>query len=243
MVNLSSDDFKYNPEPIKKLFSTVGNSIVTKGSVRVIFPSIYLNKELGEIDNGVNVISIYAVVDDNDNYAVVNKPIFAKLTPDDISEIEINDKPHKVLHFSKNTVFIENRKLVKNNSFLFNLFDLFFLQGKVPWFLSYEKTARIFEHAKDYAGSKIGNNPIALEILTAIITRLQDDKTKFYRQVIEKPSDLKKIKRTTIGLMNIYYTFDNTTAKLVGSYYNEGVNSALVNQETKSTNIEKLLRA
>ena len=64
----------------------------------------------------------------------------------------------------------------------------------------------------------------------------------YYRSVINNRSDLKKNPPVFIPLRSVVYGATNTTNKLAGSYFNEGVISALVSPSTRIEPIEELLR-
>ena len=45
-----------------------------------------------------------------------------------------------------------------------------------------------------------------------------------------------------IGLSNIYYAFDSTGAKIIGSYFEPGLVNAVMNKEKTPTETVKVLR-
>lgn len=239
MEKIHVSGLKRNPSVIKSYFKKVKNTVLVTEDVKVIFPERYINRDLAQIGSTVDVMSIYAILDGKKNYAIVNKLIMQNLSPYNITEITIDNVIYKELHFRKGDVFITNTNLVKTNTLIYNVFDEFFTKGNIPWFLSYNDLSDILIASKEYTGSDIGKNPIAVEILASLIARNADDKTKFYRTVKEK----KKVKPSYIGLNNIFYSFDNTGAKLVGGYFGQGVPNAMVVPETKSSEVTKILRA
>jgi len=232
------DNLKRNPDIIKKCFKKINSTIICTKDISIVFPERYINKNLANIGSVVKVVSIYAILDGEGNYAIVNKPIFIDLTPTNIKTVEIDGVNYKELIFEKYSTFTTNTNLVMLDKFMFDLFDMFFIQGKVPWYLNYEDVSKIFIESKKYANNNVGENILAFEILTSIIARDKNDKTKYFRKV-----ENKKSKPVFIGLQNIWYTFDNTISKLVGAYFDKGITSALVNKEEKTTKLEEILRA
>jgi hypothetical protein len=241
MDSLNSGSYKYNPSAIKKLFKTSGNAITVLEELTVMFPERYEAQELAFIGSTVKTVSIFAVVDSKKNYAVVLAPVYIELSPMNITSIDVDGTVNKVLEFQKGGIFSGNTNLIINEDFMYNLFDEFFLKGKIPWFLSYEHISNLFMEAKKYAGSKLGGNPLAMEILTAIISRVEGNKEVFFRQVLESSNSKKK--KTHVGLNNIYYSFDNTNSKINGSYYGSGVSASVINPESKTTKVADVLRA
>lgn len=237
MDSLNISGLKRNPEAIKKAFKTIGNTLVVTKNLRVIYPERYNNIGLSILGSTVRVISIFAILDDNGNYAVSNVPIFIELTPSNVGEISVGNEINKVLYFDEGSVYTENTNLVMDDRFLYDLFNEFYIAGHIPWFMNYNDVINIFAETRKYAGSSLGDNPMTMEILAAVLARSPKDKTIFYRQ-----TDMKN-KPDFVGLMNIYFTFDNTVSKLVGSYYSQGVSSAIINKEQESTKIERILRS
>lgn len=241
MINI--DNLKRDPDKIKKCFKKVGKSLVVTKDIKVIYPERYESKNLAIVDNVVRLVSIFAILDDSNNYAVNNLPIFINLTPSNIDHVTINDELYTVLEFEEGSTYTESTELVINNKFLYDLFNLFYTNGKIPWFMSYNDLINIFSKTEKYANSDLGNNPIITEILASIVAKAPNDKTLLYREILENNKKLlESIKPTYVGLMNPYYTFDNTVSKISGSYYTKGLMGALINKEKETTKIEEILR-
>lgn len=236
-------DLKRKPDTILSYFKQVGNALVVKKDITVLFPSRYVNKHLAYMGDTVNVLAIFAIVDDNGNYAIMNIPAMIELSPIMTNEVDINDDSYMALEFTENDVFTHNINLLQQDGFIYDLFDDFFIQGNIPWYLDYEDLSNILVLSQKYAGSRIGNNPLGLEILTSIAARIRSDKTVFFRTLSNDVTKMNKEKPTYVALQNIYYTFNSTLAKISGSYFKEGITSALVNHEKKKTKLEEIVTA
>lgn len=239
MDTLKLERMKHNPSVIKGSLKQVGSVIKTTTPLRVMFPERYTTKELAFMGGIIRLVGYFAVVNDNNEYGVMSIPAFYDLTPFNVSNIEIGGDVNIVLEFEAGDVFISNTKIVKTESLYYDIFDEYFVKGKVPWYLSYEMTSDIFLESMKYSGSGIGKNPISYELLTAISSRSLKDKNKQIRHTIK---DKKDLSRTVVGLNNIYYSFDNTASKLFGGYYGQGVTAAIVNKETETTAVADVLR-
>lgn len=234
-------NLKRKPDLIKSCFKVIGNSITLNKNLSVIFPTRFINKHLAYMGDTVNVLGIFAIVDDDNNYAIMNIPAMIELTPNMSNEININDDPYMLLEFDQYGVFSNNTKLLQEDGFIYDLFDDFFIQGNIPWYLDYEDLSNILVLSQKYAGSRIGSNPLGLEILTSIAARINSDKTIFYRTLSKDKEAMKKQKPSYVALQNIYYTFSSTLAKTSGSYYKDGIVSAVVNKEKKKNKLEVIL--
>lgn len=238
---MTLDRFKRKPDVLKNKFKIIKNMTITTDDISVMFPSRFINKGLCDIGDVVKVVGIYAVMDSHNNYSVVNTPIFQFLVPNNITDIEINDTEYKLLSFDKNSVFIPDNSLIVSDSFIYQIFEELFLNGNVPWYLDYNDLSSVFEESKKYAGSNIGNDSMAFEILSAIVSRSPIDKKIYFRQTLDKTNSGNKPEY--VGLNNIYYSFDNTGAKILGSYFGDGLVSALVDPEKKTSTTAEILRA
>lgn len=240
MFEIDPRNLKRKPDLIKGIFTKKGNQIVVNQDVQVLFPERYINKELATVDTVVKVVSIFAIVDENNNYAITNAPVIVELTPNNISEIIIEKTLNKVLEFNKGDTFMLNTKAIRNDQFMYNLFEEFYITGNTPWFMAYSDISDIFIESKKYAGSKIGNKPIAFEILAGTITRSSVNTEIKYRVAIKGKND--KLKPMYAGLNNVYQSYTDTGSKLVGSYYDAGINTALVDKEKRATTTISILR-
>lgn len=242
MDNLLINKLKRNPEKIQSLLKVTGDITTALDNLYVIFPERFIDRKLAFIDSEVKVLMCCAILDDSNNYALINAPIFQTLTPSNISNVKCEDDTYKLLSFKANTVIIPNNNTILTDNFMYDVFDEFFIKGKIPWYLNYEDVSNVFLESKKYAGSNIGNNPLIFEMLTSIITRLDKDKKIYLRHILTKENK-NKIQSTYIGLNNPYYSFDNTGARLIGSRFGAGLNVALVEPETKTSATTEILRS
>jgi len=232
---------KHNPEAISKLFKITGDTTFCTDDLYVVFPERYVNKKLAVMGATVKLLSIYAVIDKDYNYAVVIAPIYTFIQPTNVTAVVVKGVVNKVLEFDKGSIFCADNNLVRDDSFMYDLFIEFFDQGKVPWYISYEKLAELLAESSKYAGSGIGNDPLAFEIMSAIIARDSKDKLNFYRHKIKSLDDKAPVEY--VGLNNVVYAYDNTLSKVMGGYMETGITTAVVNKEDRSNTVSKILRA
>lgn len=244
MDKYSRSNFKRNSEVIKSYFKVVKDITICTANLRVIFPERYIKKEFVFMGSTVRLVNIFAIVDDNNNYAIAMAPIFIEVAPYNVSDVMIDNELNKVLHFRKDDVFIVNNTCVISDSFIYDLFDEFYVKGNIPWFMNYDDVSDILVKSKLYAGSNIGDNPITYEILAASISRYRNDKNQFIRHVMPSSKvDVEKLDVAYVGLNNVYYSFDSTGASLFGGYAKAGTVKALVNPEKTSTTTMNILRS
>jgi hypothetical protein len=238
---LYTSKLKHNPKAISKLYSNKGDSVVASDTFYIMFPERYINKGLATMGTSVKLLSVYAIVDKNMNYGVITAPVFMDIIPTNVTSVMVDGVVNKVLEIGKGETFILNRNLIKSATFMYDVFDEFFLQGKVPWYISYDKLSDLFAESKKYANSDIGSDSIAIEIITSIVSRSIKDPLVSYRESIKSSSSGNKPKY--VGLNNVFYSYDNTLSKVMGGYMQLGVTISIVNRESKSTKVSTLLRA
>jgi len=241
MDTLEIEHLTRDDEAIKKCFKIIkGRSIVALEDIKVIFPTRFINRQLAVIDTVVKVMGIYAIVYE-DKYAIYNKLASHTLTPynvtDSVLDTETADIAYKVLHFRKGEVYMPDIEVMKTNTLIYNVFDELFTKGNIPWYMGYHDVANVLSSAKEQTGSGIGDNPINLEVLTALIARSRTDKSIPYRHTVDKQKD----KPAFIGLNSIYYAFDNTGSKLIGGYFGPGVVTAITTPEKETSKVAKAL--
>jgi hypothetical protein len=243
MNKRSTQGLKRDPGLYKRLLTkTKSGQIIVNDDCVVLFPERYLNKNLAVIDSEIKVLGIFAILDTKGKYSVCNIPAYLSLSPSNTLDTKMDDILFKELEFKKDSIFMDGSKIVKTEEFVFKLFDEFFIRGNIPWFMDYEDLSSIFRYGKKYAGTNLGNDPVTWELLTSVASRNPEDRLEYFRTIIKNVNDKNK-KPAYTALLSIYYSFNNTVNKLVGSYMDKGITSALVNPSENVENVEKLLRA
>lgn len=240
-VTFDPSVLNHNPKVIKGHFKNVGDSIRVNEDIEVFIPERYLSKKLAYIGSTVKTLQVYLIKDSNNNYGVTIAPTMLDLTPDNIKNVIVDGTVNKVLVFNKGDVFAINRNAIQDETFMYNLVEEFFLQGKVPWFLHYDHLSSLFLSAKKYAGSNIGKSMLTMELMAGIIARDPNDKSTYLRQTIESKKDADNV--AFVGLNNVYDSFDNTASKLIGGYYGVGVSVASVKPEKETSVVSTMLRS
>ena len=208
--------------------------IYCKEKCIIEFPKWYEDKELATIQDTVYFYGIFAIIIE-DKYSVSLIPTLCQTTPIMIKEINRDDTTYYQFLYGKDDCIINNTKVVKNELLSYNFFEAFYMYARIPWFIEYEDLVRIMDNLPIYANSNVGGNFISNELVTSFITRVKDDKRKFFRQ------DNKR-KYEYVDLMNVYYSALSTVNKIAGNYFMESLTSAIVQKETKTTKLEDLVR-
>jgi len=238
---VASSDFKHNKAAVSKLLVNKGNSTVAKEDFYIIFPERYIAKGLAVMGSSIKLLFMFAIVDTKMNYGTVLAPIMNDVVASNVKDILVDGVANKVLEIQAGDIVIPNRAAVMNAGFMYDLVDEFIMQGKVPWYMSYDDLSNIVAEASKYAGSNVGNDPLAMEIITAMVARDSKDKMVSYRTLLIKGG--KRPKPSYVGLTNVYYSYDNTLSKIMGGYMRHGVTTAIAIKEKQTTKASAVLRA
>jgi len=228
---------------LSNLIDNGGDQIITKVPCRIHMPVRYTEVGLGQIGGDTFTYGLFALILDSNEYTVCNINALLELNPSKTSLIKIDDVPYYEFYFEANTAVIKSTNILKRASIMFNVLDEFIFKGKVPWFVGYEDMGKLFDSSSYYSGINIGQNYEVIEFIAAMVTRSKKDRTKYIRLSIEKYEDVTLDKISYVPLKSVLYSVNSTVNKLSGSYFSEGVTSALVSPTDKVEKIESILRA
>lgn len=225
----------------KALQVTPDGKLVAKQEVKLYIPSRFTEHYLAEIGSTVYIAAIYGMVVEGTYFASSTVNAMMEITPSSMVTILVDGDEYLEFTFDAGAVITPSLKLVKNKPFVFQIYDEFFAKGRVPWYLGYLQMGRIFDTAKKHAGANIGGSHEITELLNSIVARSAKDRHLYYRSTVKSLDDLVKNPPAYIPMRSVQYAATNTLNKLAGSYFNEGVVSALVTPSSRQERIENLL--
>lgn len=217
-------------------------SVICSKSVKIYVPERFIEKQLAKIESETYILAIFAIVVDDKYYGVSSACAMMRIKPSLISTVKFGENAYLEFSFEPGSVVIANTDLVKQDVLVYRIFDEILAKGNVPWYLRYDDRARLFESAGYHAGMDLSRSHAILEMIAAATARDPKDRSQYYRQTVQSPDDQITRPPVAIALRDITLGTTNTTSKLLGSYWNQGLDSALVNPSTKVQNIENLLR-
>ena len=186
-----------------------------------------------------NIVSTLAIFDMVINGSIESGyllPATITIIPTDIEYTQWNGSRHVKLTLTKGDVFMKTTSVMRDTGMTYVIFYEFIYGGKTPKFMTYEDNVFIFDVMEEVTGINFRTSHSIFEMLTAMLTRDQDIVSLQYRL-----TDMKKPPRT-IPLSMVSHAALSATGKIVGSYMELGIDSALVNQSENNNSIEDLLR-
>lgn len=235
--SLIRDSAKVNSE----LVTRSDTSVVTKKGCKIYFPVRFTERFLAEVGVDNLCVGLFPIVIEDKYYSLVSVNAMIGLKPSSTNKISFDGTEYYELVFDPGSIVIESLELVKNDVILYRLYDELFSKGKVPWYVGYEDLGNLYDTAQRFAGANVGESPEVIQLLTSLITRNKDKRTEYYRTVIEKRSDLVDNPPAFIPLRSVFYAATNTTNKLAGSYFSDGITSALLSPSDRVEAVEKIL--
>lgn len=239
--------YKRNAEAVlSQLVENNSGQVVCKTDCRIQIPTRFSETAVGLAEIGINTYTygMFAIIrNDTNEYAVCNIAALVELNPFKVSLVTIDEVDYHEFYFEAGQVVIENTSLVKRDLLMYNIMDEIIFKGKIPWYMDYEDLGKMFDTAKYHANSNVGQNLETIEFITSMVTRSKQDRSKYIRAVGNSFKDFSLDKIEYVPLKSVFYSVNSTVNKLIGSYFTDGVTSALVKKTDKVQKIESILRA
>lgn len=241
METLDISKLTKNENIIKQKFKVVKDMTLTTDDLSIVFPVDYTNRYLAALDEYVEVVCIFAILDNKGNYASTLAPIKQRFYPSNIEVVNIEGVKYYKLDFSKNGVFFNSNKGIQTMNFVYDLFNMFILLGKVPWYVDYISLSNLIAESSKYNGNNIGNDVFIMELIASIITKYKDNPDISYRHVVNTLKDIKDKQVTYKGLDNHIFNVETTSSRLIGGHLEDNLIAGIIDPTTNNTKIENIL--
>ena len=206
-------------------------------SLEVYIPQRYSVYNLLNIADTVTTLGIVDLVIDQKYHAGLMILATIEIEPDDVEKVMINDLQYIKLILSNGCKFIKNTERIADSSIVYAIWVEFVERGKLIYNLNYDTLATIFNQSKSMCDLNIPVDAVVFEVIFSSLCKDCDNLTIPYRLTdMTKPYKM-------IGLRNVGYAMTGTTSRLLGSYFQQGLNSALIQTSTQHSEIEDLLRS
>lgn len=207
---------------IRGLVTEKDGKFYCKESCVIEFPRWYFDRGMAEINESISYYGIFALIV-GDRYSVSVIPTQIVSDPVVVREIDRDGVVYTQLYFGKGDCIIKSKRVLMLNLLAYNLFEGFYVRSRVPWYMGYDDLVKSMDGLVGYAGSGVGRNLIANELLTSFVARSSKDKKVYFRQ---SGGGLE-----FINLLSPYYGTIGVVNKLGGSYFSENITSVLVEGE------------
>lgn len=243
-ISLSSV-FKRDPAYIKSLLVETGDDrIVTKKPVEIIFPENYLTKHLAKLDKDLELLGIFAIVDRKAmKYAVFSIPGMIQAPIQTMRSFTYQEEVYRVLEYQASDTLILNTNIVADELLDYYIYDYFVALARIPWYMNYLDVLTIYDKDAYYIGKNMVDIPQVIEMILANIARDNQNDKHMYRDRLKSLDEVITRPPTWVPLRNVSLGSVDTYNKIMGSYFDDGLTSALAEKSKKMTRIEKVLRS
>lgn len=220
-----------------RFFQKKDNKVVFTGDrLEVRIPRRYENYDMLVIADDVKTLAIFEMIVDDQVQVGMLLPAVITMEPSDTYTTSLDGQDYTVLIFTKGDVFVANTDVIRNPAIVGIMFEEFLSLGNMPKFLSYNERAFVFDLASEVCGLNFPVNHAVWEMIYAHLHRDPGQITKVYRHTsMTEPPEM-------VPLRSVSYGPDSTTARLLGSYANDAIDSSLVHPSTQRSELEDLLR-
>lgn len=239
---MNLDTLKHNPDRVKRALVTKGNKVIAKEKVTIYIPEYFTRSALADIGSDIYIVGIFAMVLDDGSYAKSNTPAKLRISPIYTRELKIGAMDYLGFVFESGSTVIENTDLFKDNSLLYLVFNDILSKGRMPFQLSYDDVGDIFAKAKEFTGSGIMDNWEVMAILISMLARDPDDPNRQFRERVKSFNDADSLTPYWSPIRSVQFMATNTMSKLAGSYFSDGLVSALTTETKEVEPIESILR-
>lgn len=216
--------------------------LVAKKAIKIYIPTRFAERGLASIGIETHIVGIYAITVDDTYYGVSMVNAMLRIEPTATMKVIINEEEFYEFYFEPGSTVVSDTQLVKTDTLVYRIYDEIIAKGRVPWYLGYLELGKLFDTAKYHAGANVGGNHEVTELIVSMIARDATNRHQYYRRSVQSLEEIRSIPPAFISLRSVTYAATNTTNKLAGSYFKDGVVSALVNPTERVEKIEDLLR-
>lgn len=159
-----------------------------------------------------------------------------EMIPSDVVNDNSGERPMVKLIFRKGDTFMKTSNVVIDSKLAFVVWMEYIKYANTLKSISYEEQAFIFDKMCATSGMGFPVDHATYEAIFAHLTRDPYDFSIPYRNT-DMRGDFRRI-----PLNEVAHAATSTTSRIVGAYFNEGVNASLVNENDASSPIEDILR-
>lgn len=240
-----TSSFKRDAKHISScLEETKDGRLVALKPLDIMFPMEYYNKKLAVFGRQIHVVGVFAIIDPTTKkYAVMSFPAMTNLVIAELNEINYKDIGYQVISYDKHDTILPQMECMVDHNMDYHLFNYFIELGKVTWYMSFIDVTKLASTSYHYIGQFLGLNDTIVEAMYSTIARDPTDEKRFLRHRFKSQEDLMKLTPSWVALRNVSLGSIDTTSKIMGAYFDEGLTSAIAEPSKRLTEVEKVLRS
>jgi len=223
---------------IQNLLSDTTNGIDTSATLHMLFPSRFLTKGMAIMGSKMEVAGATLIMNDKHEFTVITLPNLISFNPSTVESITIDNKDYTMMEFTAPN-FIDSIDVIDSADILVDMIDDFLMKSQAPFYMNTSDIFKLLSKGAKTTSTKITKNIIVPELLTSLVMKSDNGAA---RSTLSRADQDNTNKVSVVGLSTIS-GLENNTAKLVGSYLSEGIDSILADSTTQEeTELEKILK-
>lgn len=230
-----------DPVRVNNVLKQAGSRKIATESMRMVFPTRWLERDLAVIENVITVLGYVALVTDDGSYAVTMVPGFFRTEPDRITKETVGDDSYTVFWFNKGSSVIVSTDIVMIDNLVHQIYTELLGRGRIPFYYDYDDLPRFFSNIPYYNGVDNRGDPAIWSYMSATVARDPDNIQRPYRQRKDVAGGSSTNPPVIVGLKRVSFHGNSLLAKQGGSYYDSGTTSALANPSSRTDKLESML--
>lgn len=206
------------------------------------FPRRWENAKLATLGEPNRVVGLFVIVTEDGYYAPLSHLARLEMVPTSTILVDIDDSDYVGFFFESGATIIETDELLVDDKIPFLVYDEFFAKGNVPPYMTGEDLAKLETSAATAAGLDLSGTNVPLEIMASAMARDSKNIRTYFRHTIKDAQEAQTKKPEFVALSNVLVGPTNTIARVMGSYFDDGLMSALTHPTERVEGIESLLR-
>lgn len=239
---MNSSAFTRDKAAVDSCLKRAGDALIAIKPLKMHVPERYQEHDLATFEDVIVVLGYMCLITEDNRFASSAISAMMRTEPDTINPVVVDGVNYVELGYEPGSAVIANVHLVKVDNLAHKIYTELTSKGRIPWFYDYEGVQRLYDSVQKHCGIRMGADPAIRNLLASSICRDSKDPTYFYRQVVQSKAELVSNPPLVIPQRNISYGATNVTAKLSGSYFDEGMTSSLINSSDRVERVESMLR-
>lgn len=214
-------------------------SVIANRPLEIHIPKRFVENGMAVVGETVWTAAVLGLVIPGECYAPLLALMDVTLAPLSIRETVIDGVQYLVLEFEKGDTLIENLDTLQDPNKPHQYFMEFNLYAKKPWYMTKDDLTSLYDYSQYECGTKVGSSPQVMRVFNSLQFRDPDNLDVAYRY---SKAMLEGKDPVIVGLNNSSMLIDGTIPKLLGGYLQDNILAAIVNPDTKVTDLEEIIK-
>lgn len=218
---------------------TSAGAMVANRTMEVHLPKRFVDNGMAVITDKVNTAAVLGLVIPGVAYAPLVAVLNVTLSPLSTREMMVDGVQYLVLEFEEGDTVIDNLRVIKDSGQAYVYHMEFENYARKPWYLNKDDLTSMYDNSGYESGMVVGTSPQVVRVFHSLMFRDPENLDIPYRN---SKAMLEGREPIIVGLNNSPLLADGTFAKQMGGYLKDNTVAAIVNQDTKVTNLEKIMK-